>query len=87
MCDKDVGDAPEGTIWREQHVTGICSDECWNEFLPPEEPQQNDDPEDVMTPPEMVVRECPGCGHDLKQENYHDELAGYLCPDCGGGDW
>jgi len=26
-------DAPAGTIYREQHITGICSEECWDEFL------------------------------------------------------
>lgn len=23
-------DAPEGSIWREQHLSGICSDKCWD---------------------------------------------------------
>lgn len=27
-------DAPPRSIGREQHQTGICSDECWDEFLP-----------------------------------------------------
>lgn len=27
-----VEDAPEGTIWKEQHITGICSDGCWDKI-------------------------------------------------------
>jgi hypothetical protein len=26
-------DAPAGTIEKEQHITGMCSDKCWDEFL------------------------------------------------------
>ena len=26
-------DAKPGTIYKEQHITGICSDQCWDEFL------------------------------------------------------
>lgn len=26
-------DAPMGSIYREQHMTGLCSDECWDEWL------------------------------------------------------
>ncbi len=26
-------DAPVGSIWCEQHITGVCSDKCWDEFL------------------------------------------------------
>ena len=22
-------DSPEGSIWREQHISGICSEKCW----------------------------------------------------------
>lgn len=29
----DKSNAPEGSIYREQHKTGICSNECWNEWL------------------------------------------------------
>lgn len=25
--------APEGTIHREQWITGICSDDCWDKYL------------------------------------------------------
>lgn len=25
--------APRGSIYWEQHVSGICSDECWTEFV------------------------------------------------------
>ena len=24
--------APRGTIWHEQHITGVCSQKCWDEF-------------------------------------------------------
>ena len=31
---------PNSKPWeREQLITGICSDKCWNEFLGPEEPE------------------------------------------------
>lgn len=34
----DKADAPEGTIGREQHLSGVCSDECWDGLVPlPEE--------------------------------------------------
>lgn len=26
-------DAPEGTIYREQFISGICSDKCWDEYF------------------------------------------------------
>jgi len=26
-------DAPEGTIWREQHLSGICSEKCWRKMV------------------------------------------------------
>lgn len=26
-------EAPKGTIYREQYITGICSNLCWDEFL------------------------------------------------------
>jgi len=26
--------APEGSILKEQHITGICSTECWDQWLP-----------------------------------------------------
>lgn len=29
----DPDDAPPQSIGREQHMSGICSDECWNEYL------------------------------------------------------
>jgi len=25
--------AKNGTIYKEQHLTGICSDKCWDEYL------------------------------------------------------
>lgn len=30
---EDRDDAPPRSVGREQHQTGLCSDECWNEFL------------------------------------------------------
>ncbi len=27
--------SPESTIWREQHLSGICSNKCWNKWFSP----------------------------------------------------
>lgn len=31
--DKKYGDKTSSPIQREQHITGICSDKCWDDFL------------------------------------------------------
>ena len=31
--DYTYENAPVGTIYKEQHITGLCSDDCWDEFL------------------------------------------------------
>ena len=31
--DYSYDDAKDGTIFKEQHISGICSDGCWDEFL------------------------------------------------------
>lgn len=30
---EDKKNAPRGSIYYEQHTSGICSDECWDEFV------------------------------------------------------
>lgn len=62
-------DAPPRSIGREQHQTGICSDECWDEFVPVPDGgrvalEAGDFAEDAEQDPErretVVIIERPG---------------------------